>query len=74
MTEFADTGVPANGPPSAEGIERERTRWDDGRTVREGLYETALTLREPTTVAAAADRTPDRLCDRVRPQAPALVR
>ena len=57
MDERDDTGVPANGLPTAEAIERERTGWDEDKTVRERLYETALTVREPTTVAEIADRT-----------------
>ena len=57
MDERDDAGVPANGLPTAEAIERERTGWDEDKTVRERLYETALTVREPTTVAEIADRT-----------------
>lgn len=57
MEERADTGVPTNGLPGAEAIDRERARWDEGKTVRERLYESALTVREPATVAEIADRT-----------------
>jgi len=57
MAEHVDEGMPANGLPSTDEIERERDRWDENRTVRERLYETALTLREPTLIAEVADRT-----------------
>ena len=57
MGKHVNEGVPANGLPSPGAMEHERDRWDEDETVRERLYETALTLREPTTVATVADRT-----------------
>lgn len=50
-------GMPPDGVPSEAAVERERERWDAGKTVKERVYETALGLREPTTVAEVADRT-----------------
>lgn len=50
-------GISSDGIPSDETIRQEREQWDEGKTVKERIYETALTLREPTTVSAVADRT-----------------
>jgi hypothetical protein len=49
-------GIPADGVPSSEAIRHEREQWNEGKTVKERIYETALTLREPTTVATVAER------------------
>jgi predicted ArsR family transcriptional regulator len=50
-------GIPPDGVPSSEAVRQEREQWDEEKTVKERIYETALTLREPTTVSAVADRT-----------------
>ncbi|MCH7662135.1 MAG: helix-turn-helix transcriptional regulator, partial [Euryarchaeota archaeon] len=52
----SDGGMPAGGVPSSDARERERERWDEGKTVKERVYETALTLDEPMTVAVIAER------------------
>lgn len=52
----ADGGIPSDGVPEDDAIRHEREQWDEGKTVKERIYETALTLREPTTVSAVADR------------------
>lgn len=52
-----DGGIPSSGVPSDEAVHQERKQWDEGKSVKERIYETALTLREPTTVATVADRT-----------------
>ncbi len=52
-----ESGIPPDGVPSSEAVRQEREQWDEGKTVKERIYETALTLREPTTVSAIADRT-----------------
>lgn len=52
----SDSGMPADGVPSSEARKRERERWDEGKTVKERVYETALTLDEPMTVAVIAER------------------
>ena len=52
-----DVGIPSNGVPSDETVRQERERWDEGKTVKELIYESALTLREPTPVSVVADRT-----------------
>lgn len=49
-------GIPPDGVPSSDDVRQEREQWDEGKTVKERIYETALTLREPTTVSAIADR------------------
>ncbi|WP_152420540.1 hypothetical protein [Halococcus thailandensis] len=41
-------GIPSDGVPSDETVRQEREQWDEGKTVKERIYETALTLREPT--------------------------
>ena len=51
-----DGGIPTDGVPSSEAIRREREQWNEGKTVKERVYETALTLRDPTTVATVAKR------------------
>lgn len=52
----SEVGIPSNGVPSDETVRQEREQWDEGKTVKERLYETALTLREPATVTTVADR------------------
>lgn len=49
-------GIPPDGTPSSDAVRQEREQWDEGKTVKERIYETALTLHEPTSVAAVADR------------------
>ncbi|MGN8218553.1 winged helix-turn-helix domain-containing protein [Halococcus morrhuae DSM 1307] len=49
-------GIPANGVPSDKAVRQEREQWDEGKTVKERIYETTLTLREPTPVSVVADR------------------
>jgi DNA-binding transcriptional ArsR family regulator len=49
-------GMSSDGVPSSEARERERERWDEGKTVKERVYETVLTLGKPTTVAVIAER------------------
>ena len=49
-------GIPPDGVPSSEAVRQEREQWDEGKTVKERIYETALTLRESTSVSAVADR------------------
>lgn len=49
-------GIPSDGVPSSEAVRHEREQWDEGKTVKERIYETALTLREPATVTEVADR------------------
>lgn len=53
----SDGGIRSNGVPSDETIHQEREQWDEGKSVKERIYETALTLRDPTTVGTVADRT-----------------
>ncbi|HET7323831.1 MAG TPA: hypothetical protein VFJ06_05820 [Halococcus sp.] len=53
----SEVGIPSDGVPSGETVRQEREQWDEGKTVKERIYETALTLREPTTVSVIADRT-----------------
>jgi hypothetical protein len=50
-------GIPSDGVPSDETVRKEREQWDEGKTVKERIYETALTLRDPTPVSVVADRT-----------------
>jgi predicted ArsR family transcriptional regulator len=60
MTEHnpeSEVGIPADGMPSDETVRHEREQWDEGKTVKERIYETVLTLREPTPVSAVAERT-----------------
>lgn len=52
----ADGGMPSDGVPSEDAIRHEHEHWNEGKTVKERVYETALTLREPTSVSAVADR------------------
>jgi hypothetical protein len=42
------------GDPAA--IEEERERWDEGRSVRDRVYETVVQLYEPATAAGVAER------------------
>jgi hypothetical protein len=55
--EPGESGIPRDGVPSADAIQQERESWDTDNTVKERVYETALTLHEPTTVSAVAQRT-----------------
>lgn len=52
-----NVGIPADGVPSEEAVRQERKQYDEGKTVKERIYETALTLREPTPVSVVAERT-----------------
>lgn len=49
-------GIPGDGLPPEAVVAEERERWDEGKTVRERIYETVLGLREPTTVSEVAER------------------
>lgn len=53
----SDVGIPSDGVPSDETVRQERKQWDKGKSVKERIYETALTLREPTPVSAVAEQT-----------------
>jgi predicted ArsR family transcriptional regulator len=53
----SDVGIPPDGVPADEAVRQEREQWDEGKTVKERIYETALTLREPTPVSVVAERT-----------------
>ena len=53
----SEIGIPSDGVPSDEAVRQEREHWDEGKTVKERIYETALTLREPTPVSTVAERT-----------------
>jgi predicted transcriptional regulator len=52
----SESGIPDDGVPSTDAIQQEREHWDENKTVKERVYETALTLRDPTTVTEVAQR------------------
>jgi predicted ArsR family transcriptional regulator len=48
--------MPENGVLTAGAVEAEREQWEEGKTVKERVYESAIVLHEPTTVSAVAER------------------
>ena len=53
----AAVSIPSDGVSSNETVRQERKQLDEGKTVKERIYETTLTLRDPTLVSVVADRT-----------------
>lgn len=43
-------------PGVPDAIQKERQRWDEGRSTRDRVYETAIQLYEPTSAEDVADR------------------